>query len=110
MEVTTFFNKVPTVRIRRGEEEELDFEIGALEGVGILEVSALWLFGRRCISWRKNKTRAMQGEVICYWENRKMFLKGRKKQGYRRRWWTPQELKLLTIFTHWKNLKKDKKE
>lgn len=40
-----------------GEEEKLDFEIGALEEIGILEVSALWLLGGRCISCRKNKTK-----------------------------------------------------
>lgn len=33
-----------------GEEEKLDFEIGALEEIGILEVSAIQLLGRRCIS------------------------------------------------------------
>lgn len=41
----------------------------------------------------------MQGEVICSWEDKKLFLKGRKKQGLiavsgYRRWQSPQKLKV----------------
>lgn len=47
MDVTASFDQLPTAGVGRGKEEKLDFEVGASEEAGILEVSALWLGGRR---------------------------------------------------------------
>lgn len=60
MDVTAFFYQLPTAGVRRAKEKKLDFEVGASEEVGVLEVSALRLGGRSYVPWGKQSRRAFR--------------------------------------------------
>lgn len=60
MDVSAFFYELPTAGVRRAKEKKLDFEVGASEEAGVLEVSALRLGGRSCVPWRKQSRKTFR--------------------------------------------------